>query len=100
MKREYLGDTYDAVKRFWQELLVDWAPLQAEPRFFPRDLRQEFTQLTKIPMLTDDFPETYSILNDPDTGIRLPGEQNQAEGRTQTGALSLLSKIIKSQTRS
>ena len=49
MKREYLGDLYEAVKRFWQELLVDWAPLQAEPRFFSRDLRQEFTQLTKIP---------------------------------------------------
>jgi hypothetical protein len=24
----------------------------------------------------------YSILNDPDTGIRLPGEDNQTEGRT------------------
>ena len=33
-------------------------------------------------MLTDDLPATYPILNDPATGIRLPGEQNQADGRT------------------
>lgn len=93
MKREYLGDSYDAVKRFWQELLVDWAPLQAEPRFFPRDLQQEFTQLTKIPMLTNNPPATYSILNDPDTGIRLPSKQNQAEGRTHISIKTIIYQL-------
>ena len=27
-------------------------------------------------------PPRYSILNDPDTGVRLPDEENQAEGCT------------------
>ena len=60
----------------------DWAPLYAEPRFLPKDLRGDFTRLTGIPVLTDQRPPRYSILNDPDTGVRLPGEENQAEGRT------------------
>ena len=33
MKRDYLGDSYDAVKRLWQQALSGWAPLYAEPRF-------------------------------------------------------------------
>jgi hypothetical protein len=82
MKREYLGDSYDAVKRLWQQILLAWAPLYAEPRFIPEDLRDEFTCLTCIPMLSYAPSEPYSILNDPDTGIRLPAEKNQAERRT------------------
>jgi hypothetical protein len=81
MKRDYLGDSYDAVKRLWQQLFADWAPLYAEPRFLPKDLREGFSRLTGIPVLTDRHPREYSILNDPDTGIRLPGEENQTEGR-------------------
>jgi hypothetical protein len=82
MKRQFLGDSYDAVKRMWHEILAGWAPLFAEPRFFPDELRQDFAQLTGIVMLPDVRPESYCILNDPDTGIRLPNERNQAEGRT------------------
>ena len=93
MKREYLGDSYDAVKRMWRELLADWAPLHAEPRFLPDDLRQEFTKLTGIPMLTAARPPAYSILNDPDTGIRLPGQQNQAEGRRHISIETIISQL-------
>jgi hypothetical protein len=48
MKRDYLGDSYDAVKRMWQDMLVNWAPLYAEPRFIPEDLRADFTLLTRM----------------------------------------------------
>lgn len=82
MKRAFLGDSYDAVKRMWQELLAGWSPLYAEPRFIPEDLQQEFTRFTRIPILTGEPSGPFSILNDPDTGIRLPGEQNQNEGRS------------------
>ena len=82
MKRAFLGDSYDAVKRMWQELLADWAPLFAEPCFIPDDLQQEFTRFTKIPILSGKLSTPIAILNDPDTGIRLPGEQNQKEGRS------------------
>ena len=83
MKWAFLGDSYDAVKRMWRDMLADWAPLYAEPRFIPGNkLQQAFTRLTRIPMLPGEPAHPYSILNDPDTGIRLPGEQNQQEGRT------------------
>ncbi len=75
MKRKYLGDSYDAVKRMWQDMLSVWAPLYAEPRFIPQDLRLEFTKLTRIPMLPNQRQSVYSILNDPDTGIKLPDSQ-------------------------
>ncbi len=80
MKRQYLGDSYDAVKRLWQEILAEWAPLHAEPRFIPEDIRSEFTAFTRIPLLNEHRPMFYAILNDPDTGIRLPNRLNQSEG--------------------
>jgi len=93
MKRDYLGDSYDAVKRLWQQALSEWAPLYAEPRFIPEDLQKEFTRLTGIPMLPDAPPEPYSILNDPDTGIRLPGKGNQGESRTHIALPSIRSQF-------
>lgn len=93
MKRSYLGDSYDVLKRLWQELLADWAPLYATPTFIPIDLRQEFTQLTRIPMLPDDPPSIYSILNDPDIGIRLPGEDNQEEGYTHISIKTIIDQL-------
>jgi len=78
MKRRYLGDSYDAVKRLWQQVLAVNAPLYAEPRFIPIELRADFTRLTCIPILSDRPAAPVSILNDPDTGIRLPGESNQS----------------------
>ena len=81
MERDYLGDSYDAVKRLWQQVLAEWAPLYAEPRFVPEDLQAEFTILTGVPILHGAPSRSYSILNDPDTGIRLPDEDNQRESR-------------------
>ena len=90
MKRDYLGDSYDAVKRLWQQVLQDSAPLFAEPRFLPPELRLDFTRLTNIPMLPPQPPAVFSILNDPDTGIRLPAEDNQSETRTHTSITAIL----------
>jgi hypothetical protein len=80
--RKHLGDSYDAVKRLWAQALSDFAPLFAEPRFIPEEMRGDFTRLTGIPMLATPPPRKYSILNDPDTGIRSPIGKNQKEGRT------------------
>jgi hypothetical protein len=93
MRREYLGDSYDAVKRLWQDLLRETAPLQAEARFIPEDLREDYSRLTGIPILVDPLPRRYSILNDPDTGIRLPGENNQPEGRTHLSIESIKEQL-------
>lgn len=82
MKRQYLGDSYDAVKRLWQEIFGEWAPLHAEARFIPDDIRTSFTLFTRIPILGTQRPSFYAILNDPDTGVRLPGRPNQREGCT------------------
>ena len=82
MKRQFLGDSYDAVKRLWQEVFAEWAPLHAEPRFIPEHIRNEFTAFTRIPFLDEDRPRVYAIFNDPDTGIRLPDRLNQSEGRS------------------
>lgn len=82
MQKKYLGDSYDAVKRLWASLLADVAPLYADPEFIPEDFRKEYSTLTMIEMLSPLPEGCYSILNDPDTGIRLPGENNQAESRT------------------
>ncbi len=43
MKRVYLGDSYDAVKRLWQQALTEWAPLYVEPQFIPKDIQAEYT---------------------------------------------------------
>ena len=80
MKRQYLGDSYDTVKRLCQEIQAEWAPLHAEPRFIPEDIRSEFTAFTRILLLNEHRPMFYAILNDPDTGIRLPNRLNQLEG--------------------
>ncbi len=82
MKRKYLGDSYDAVKRLWQETFSEWAPLFAEPLFIPEDIWNDFTTVTCIPLLSEHRPQVYSIFNDPDTGIRLPDRENQKEGVT------------------
>jgi len=99
MKRKFLADSYDAVKRLWQDLLQGWAPLYAEPRFIPKDLRDDFTLLTRIPILPKNLPDRFSILNDPDTGIRLPGNSNQAEGRTHISVLSIAKQLQDSRVK-
>lgn len=69
MRHEFLGDSYDAVKRLWCQLLGSWATVYAHPQFIPLDLRTAYTRLTKIEMLPDKPRGAFSILNDPDTGI-------------------------------
>ena len=93
MERAFLGDSYDAVKRMWQELLDDCAPLYAEPQFIPEELRHDFKKLTKIPMLEDQRPSNYSILNDPCTGIRLPDMPNQAEGQKHVSIKTIIRQL-------
>jgi hypothetical protein len=77
----------------WQDMFAGWAPLYAEPRFIPEDLQAEFTRLTRIPMLSGKPTQAFSILNDPDTGIRLPGEENQSEGRTHIAIHSIVRQL-------
>lgn len=93
MKRPFLGDSYDAVKRLWWEVLSGWAPLLAEPRFIPEDIRDDFTTLTRIPLLNDQRPPVYSIFNDPDTGIRLPNRENQKEGVTHINLATIANQL-------
>jgi hypothetical protein len=95
MKRDYLGDSYDAVKRLWQQALADWAPLYAQQDpFIPgEDLQRDFTRLTCIPMLASGHMRPYSILNDPDTGIRLPDEENQRESRTHINLEGIIGQL-------
>jgi hypothetical protein len=82
------------VKRLWQEILAEWAPLHAEPRFIPEDIRSEFTAFTRIPLLNEEhLPMFYAILNDPDTGIRLPNRLNQSEGRSHIALSTIREKL-------
>ena len=53
VQEQYLGDSYDAVKRLWQELLAPLAPLFAKGDYIPKELRIDYTRLTGIPMLPD-----------------------------------------------
>lgn len=99
MKRQFLGDSYDAVKRLWQETLVEWAPLLAEPRFIPEDIQRDFTALTRIPVLANRRPPIYSILNDPDTGIRLPNRENQKEGLRHINLATIAGQIRNAEVR-
>jgi len=96
MKREYLGDSYDAVKRLWQDVFTPWAPLHADSRFIPKEICGEFTALTKIPVLAEDPAAPFSILNDPDTGIRAPSSSNQNEGRTHIALPTIEGQLSKS----
>lgn len=97
MKEQYLGDSYDAVKRMWKSILIQpkWnAPLFAEQRFIDVDIQENYTLLTGIEMLPAiNPPHQYSILNDPDTGIRLPGEENQNEGRSHISIDSIIRQL-------
>jgi hypothetical protein len=90
MKRQFLGDSYDAVKRLWQQTFLEWAPLLAAPQFIPEDIQHEFTVLTRIPVLAANHrPQNYSIFNDPDTGIRLPDRANQSEGASHINLVTI-----------
>lgn len=93
MKRDYLGDSYDAVKRLWQQVFADWAPLYADCRFFAGELRTDFTRLAGIPMLESTPSGPYSILNDPDIGIRIPAERNKTESRKHVALTTICEQL-------
>jgi hypothetical protein len=69
MKREFLGDSYDLVKRFWAENLSSIAPVYADERFVPKDIRNDYTQMTRIPIFHDLVTHPFAIFLDPCTGI-------------------------------
>jgi hypothetical protein len=93
MNRQHFGDSYDAVKRLWCCLLSEWAPLYADPKFIPQELRCDFERLTRIPTLTEDHRVPFSILNDPDNGIRHPGGKNQRERPTHIRIQSIVQQL-------
>ena len=74
MQQEYLGDSYDLVKRFFCQVLDSIAPLHAYPKFVPAAIRDSYTTVTGIPILGPNPHRPVGILLDPDTGIPLPAE--------------------------
>jgi len=77
VKKEYLGDSYDIVKRFWAESLRSFGQLYAHSRFVPQEIRGQYTAVTSIPILNASPRTPFGILLDPDTGIPLPTESTQ-----------------------
>lgn len=78
MKRSYLGDSYDIVKRFWSESLRSLGPLYAHPRFVCPELQVPYTAMTSIPILHPNPQKPFGILLDPHTGIPLPEKPDRA----------------------
>jgi hypothetical protein len=74
MRENYLGDSYDLVKRFWRESLKPIAPLYAHSKFVPARIRAQYTAVTSIPILEARPRGRFGILLDPHTGIPLPDE--------------------------
>ena len=79
MHEQYLGDSFDILKRFWVDLLSPIAPMLAHSRFVPNDLRPRFTHLTGAEIYdgSNAMTSAYSLLLDPHTGIPLPDAVNQ-----------------------
>jgi hypothetical protein len=84
VRRIFLGDSYDLVKRFWSEGLRSVAPLYAHPQFVPEEIRPEYTAITSVPVLdTDRLPDKpFGVLLDPDTGIPFPSESRARARRS------------------
>ena len=74
MKRAYLGDSYDVLKRFWATSLGSIAPLYYHPKFVPLDIRKEYELVTSIPILGEIPNSKFGVLLDPHTGIPLPSD--------------------------
>jgi hypothetical protein len=102
MHEQYVGDSFDIVKRFWREQLACVASLYAHSRFLPNTLWDRFTQLTTIPVLNLQPPREarkrvsmraepalaselvpalpsrpFGLFLDPHTGIPLPTESEK-----------------------
>jgi hypothetical protein len=79
MKPQFLGDSYDLVKRFWAERLASIAPLFAHPKFVPSSIEREYKKLVGIRILTSETVtrKPFGLFLDPDTGIPLPTASSQ-----------------------
>jgi hypothetical protein len=69
MDEEYLGDSYDLVKRFLGRALSKVAKLYAHQDFIPTGIQEKYFKLTKIPILPRSPKGRFGILLDPDTGV-------------------------------
>jgi hypothetical protein len=88
MRQEFLGDSYDAVKRLWNDMLRPWAKLYAEPRFIPKQIQDDFTRLTGIEMLPHSASRRFAILNDPDTGVIISQQQRRCRKHISTAEIA------------
>jgi hypothetical protein len=80
MDQEFLGDSYDLVKRFWAENLSSIATIYADERFIPEEIRHAYTRMTRIPLFHKSIPHPFAIFLDPCTGI--PRLKNRARRPT------------------
>jgi hypothetical protein len=83
MDERYLGDSYDFVKRFICSALSPIATLYAHERFVPGAIRERYTKVTGIPILSEYFKGGFGVLLDPNTGVCLP-EQKPLSGATRS----------------
>jgi len=71
MDGNFLGDSYDLVKRFFAENLSSIAPIYADKRFIPDEIHEAYFQITRIPMFHESVEHPFAIILDPCTGIKL-----------------------------
>jgi len=90
MRENYLGDSYDLVKRFWCASLKPIAPLYAHARFAPAEIRARYTAVMLIPILESQPRGRFGILLDPHTGIPLSDESFDGA----TGSLASLPFVV------
>jgi hypothetical protein len=98
MKQNFLGDSYDIVKRFWAESLRPVAPLYAHPTFVPKTMRREYSAMTTIPILdiNEGKPNSpFGILLDPDTGIPLPSESTLRHATASHAPLDFIIRVVR-----
>lgn len=78
MDQQYLGDSYDVVKRFLRQVLDPIAPLYSYDKFVPDEMQSSYTLVTGIPILAGTPEGRFGVLLDPDTGVPLPTEGSDA----------------------
>lgn len=101
MHRDFLGDSFDIVKRFWAERLTGIAPLLAHPRFIPSDVRRDFERLVCIPVLDEERTRdrAFGLFLDPDTGIPLPGSTTQKATRSYAPVSFVTTELLRLRPR-
>jgi hypothetical protein len=79
MRKKYMGDSFDIVKRFWAQWLRAIAPLLAHPRFVPVDIKPQFENMVGIRVLgSKETPvDPFGLFFDPNTGVPLPSAVRQ-----------------------